>query len=63
MHVLFNLDVIYDQDDIHEAFDLSLPYVDRRGLDLKDQPGELYSHVCNSKVYIYFNIFFLCPKK
>ena len=36
-----------------------LDYEDQHGLDDEDQPGELYFHFCNSKVYIYFNIFFL----
>ena len=40
-----------------------LDYEDQHGLDDEDQPGELYSHFCNSKVYIYFNIFFSFPKK
>ena len=48
---------------------MGLDYEDRRGLDYEDQPGldywdqsgELNSHFCNSKVYIYFNIFFSLP--
>ena len=40
-----------------------LDYEDQPSLDYEDQPGKLYSHFCNSKVYIYFNIFFSLPQE
>ena len=54
LHVLFNLDLVCAKDDILNAFDLSIAYVDRRGIDVHQ-----YSHFCNVYISIYF---FFAPR-
>ncbi len=50
LHILLNLEYENENMGLDYEDQPGLDYEDHHGLDFEDQPGELYSHFCNSKV-------------